>query len=83
MGVGRGAMISTPDRRRIITLINEAVEAGARLRKACDALNLSMRTIQRWRRSDGSVREDARPAAKRTTPKTKMSSGRFTIRKSF
>ena len=46
-------MISTPDRRRIITLINEAVAAGARLLKACDVLNLSMRTIQRWRLSDG------------------------------
>ena len=53
-------MISTPDRRRIITLINEAVAAGARLLKACDVLKLSMRTIQRWRLSDGTVREDAR-----------------------
>ena len=69
-------MISTPDRRRIITLINEAVAAGARLLRACDVLNLSIRTIQRWRRKDGSVREDARPGAKRRTPKTRMSSGR-------
>ena len=68
-------MISNPDRRRTITLINEAIEAGARLRKACDALNLSMRTIQRWRGRDGTVREDARPGAKRRTQKTKMSSG--------
>ena len=52
---------------------NEAVEGGARLIKACDVLNLSIRTIQRWRRRDGSVREDARPTAKRPTPKTKMS----------
>ena len=66
-------MISTPDRRRIITLINEAVEAGARLIKACDVLNLSIRTIQRWRRRDGSVREDARPTAKRPAPETKLS----------
>jgi putative transposase len=72
LGVGRGAMISTPDRRRIITLINEAVDAGARLIKACDDLNLSIRTIQRWRRTDGSVREDARPTAKRPSLKTKM-----------
>jgi putative transposase len=66
-------MISTPDRRRIITLINEAVEAGARLIKACDVLNLSIKTIQRWRRTDGSVREDARPIAKRPAPETKLS----------
>jgi len=66
-------MISTPDRRRIITLINEAVAAGARLLKACDVLNLSMRTIQRWRLSDGTVREDARPTAWRPTPSNKLS----------
>jgi hypothetical protein len=65
-------MISTPDRRRIITLINEAVAAGARLLKACDVLNLSMRTIQRWRLSDGNVREDARPTAWRPTPRNKL-----------
>jgi hypothetical protein len=53
-------------------MINEALEADVRVIKACDVLNLSMRTIQRWRQSDGSVREDARPTAKRTTPKTKM-----------
>jgi hypothetical protein len=44
----------------IITLINEAVETGARLIKACDVLNRSIWTIQRWRRMDASVREDAR-----------------------
>ncbi len=66
-------MISTPDRRRIITLINEAVAAGARLLRACDVLNLSMRTIQRWRLSDGNVREDARPTAWRPTPSNKLS----------
>ena len=65
-------MISTPDRRRIITLIYEAVEAGVRLIKACDVLNLSMRTIQRWRLRDGSVREDARPTAWRPTPSNKL-----------
>ena len=65
-------MISTPDRRRIITLINEAVEAGARLIKACGVLNLSMRIIQRWRRSDGSVPEDARLTGRRPTSGNKL-----------
>ena len=65
-------MISTQDRRRIITLINEAVEASSRLIKACDVLNLSMRTIQRWRLRDGSVREDARPTARRPTSSNKL-----------
>ena len=66
-------MISTQDRRQIITLINEAVATGARLLKACDVLKLSMRTIQRWRLSDGTVREDARRTAWRPTPSNKLS----------
>jgi putative transposase len=33
---------------------------------------LSIRTIQRWHRRDGSVREDALPAAKHPTPRTKL-----------
>jgi hypothetical protein len=74
-------MISTPDRRRIITLINEAVAASARLLKACDVLKLSMRTIQRWRLSDGTVREDARPTAWRPTPSNKLSDDVNTGRK--
>jgi putative transposase len=66
-------MISTPDSRRIITLVNEAVAAGARLLKACDVLNLSKRPIQQWRLSVGTVREDARPTAWRPTPSNKLS----------
>jgi putative transposase len=66
-------MISTPDRRRIITLINAAVAAVARLLKACDVLKLSMRTIQRWRLYNGTVRVDSRPTAWRPTPSNKLS----------
>jgi hypothetical protein len=52
-------MISTQDRRQAITLIDEAVAAGARRAHACALLGLSVRTVQRWTR-DG-VREDRRP----------------------
>lgn len=61
-------MISTPDRQRAVTLINEAVSAGARLVPACQALALSVRTWRRWRAEDGSVRADARPHAVRPRP---------------
>ena len=65
-------MIRSLDRRRIITLVNEAVAAGGRLTNACHFLNPSIRTIHRWRQSDGTFREDARRAAKMLTPKNKM-----------
>ena len=63
-------MISAPDRGLAITLIQEAVEAGACERLACQELGLTQRTLQRWRR-DGL--EDGRPAAKRPVPAHKLS----------
>jgi putative transposase len=45
-------------------LIEEACRAGARLEKACEVLELSPRTLQRWRDEEG-IREDARTAAAR------------------
>ncbi len=45
----------------IIELLSEAVEAGARWHKACEVLELSLRTIQRWRRQPD--RPDGRKAA--------------------
>ena len=37
----------------ILTLVDEAVGSGARLRSACHELGLSVRTIQRWREPNG------------------------------
>ena len=65
-------MISTPDRRQAIALIDEAVGAGARQARACQLLGLSLRTVQRWRR-DGDVTEDRRPSAERPTPPNALS----------
>jgi transposase InsO family protein len=36
-----------------VSLIHEAVEAGARKKKACEELEVSVRTMQRWEREGG------------------------------
>ena len=41
-------MISDSDRVTAVMLINEARENGARLKPACEELNISERTYQRW-----------------------------------
>lgn len=46
----------------MISLIEEACEAGARRPEACRVLALSARTLQRWR-EDGEVKADGRKAA--------------------
>lgn len=40
--------MSTADRTECITLINEAIFAGARKFMACETLNLGIRTVERW-----------------------------------
>jgi putative transposase len=51
-----------------MALIDEAVAAGARLRKACEALGLTLRTVERWRRGVG---EDLR-CGPRTPPANRL-----------
>jgi len=65
-------MISHADRRHAVELIDEAVTAGARQRKACGILEISVRTYQRWTQ-DGAVLSDARPGAQRPIPANKLS----------
>lgn len=64
-------MISASDRQLAVSLIREAVEAGAREFLACKVLNLSQRTLQRWRNQEAC--EDQRPHAKRQPPANKLS----------
>ncbi|CAM4292090.1 hypothetical protein L1N85_18610 [Paenibacillus alkaliterrae] len=64
-------MISASDRQLAVSLIQEAVEAGAREKLACKELGLTQRTLQRWRQHG--VREDGRPHAKRPVPAHKLS----------
>ena len=72
MGGPRGRLISDSDRVTAVELINEARENGARLEPACDELNISVSTYQRWTK-DGEVKKDQRPLIDRPTPKNKLS----------
>jgi len=56
----------------IFELLDEAVNAGARLEAACDVLGLRARTVQRWRTQDGG--EDRRCGPK-SAPANKLSEG--------
>ena len=53
-------------------LIEEATQAGAREKLACRELEISQRTLQRWR-SDATPLEDQRPFANRPAPRNKLS----------
>ena len=66
-------MTPASDRCEIIALIDEAMAAGARQAGACAELGLDRRTLQRWRSSDGTIREDLRPVAERPEPANKLS----------
>lgn len=72
MGGPRGRLISDSDRVTAVELINEARANGSRLKPACDELNITPRTYQRWTK-EGSVKKDQRPLVKRPTPKNKLS----------
>lgn len=62
-------MTSPSDRRDVLRVLDEAVAAGARLAPACAMLELSIRTIQRWRQTT----EDGRPHACRPVPAHQLS----------
>ena len=40
------------DRKDILILIEEAIDAGARQSKACEIIGLSAKTVRRWNRTD-------------------------------
>ena len=65
-------MISTPHRQTATLLIEDAVTTGARRAKACSALEISDRTLRRWRK-DGQTRADQRPLVPRPEPANKLS----------
>lgn len=65
-------MISAPDRRETVELIEQAMAQGASQHKACEVLGISVRTYQRWTR-EGGVQCDARAEATRKTPANKLS----------
>jgi putative transposase len=65
-------MISAPDRRNAVELIEEARAGGARLGPACKALGITARTYQRWT-CGSQIACDRRPDALRPEPKNKLS----------
>jgi transposase InsO family protein len=61
-------MIGLGDRQALAQDIHAAHKAGARLNLACETAGIDMRTLQRWKASDGLVGGDGRPKALRPVP---------------
>lgn len=61
-------MIRLEDRQVMVSHIEQAHTAGARLRPACELAGINVRTLQRWKVGDGLVRGDRRPEAIHETP---------------
>jgi transposase InsO family protein len=55
-------MTSLPERENVMMLVAEAVSAGARQERACAAIDLSERTVQRWKDDLAAGFGDRRPA---------------------
>lgn len=72
MGGRKGRLIKISDRCTAVSLIEEAVQNGARMHLACETLDISIRTLERWK-SSNEIKEDGRlfsgriPANKLTT----------------
>jgi putative transposase len=63
-------MTSLSQRRQVMALVADATQAGACQERACWAIGLSERTLQRWQRSQ--CRADLRPARVQA-PKNRLS----------
>lgn len=63
-------MTSLAERSQIITLVQEAMNAGARQDRACTVINFNARTLQRWQIDQS--RGDQRPC-RTQTPTNKLS----------
>jgi transposase InsO family protein len=57
----------------VTTLIEEAVSSGSRRAMACEMLDISVRTYQRWARDGGASSADGRKGAQRGAPANKLS----------
>jgi len=63
-------LIPEDKRQMSVTMINDAVEEGARCFKACQILHMSMRTVKRWQQ-DGGLKDKRHLSA--TSPANKLS----------
>lgn len=66
-------MILTPDRQLVIALVEEAVDAGCRRAEACAALDITLRTYQRWVQDGEGGKADGRKGSRLTAPANKLS----------
>lgn len=69
-------MIGLEDRQALTRDIDTAHCAGARLQPACEIVGIDLRTLQRWKASqgaDGAVQGDGRPLAVRPMPSHALS----------
>jgi transposase InsO family protein len=66
-------MIVLEDRQALARDIDHAHAAGARLHLACEMAGIDVRTLQRWRASDGLAVGDGRPQAVRPPPRHALS----------
>lgn len=68
-------MIALEDRQMAIQLIGEAVEAGARRSKACEVLDITLRTLQRWEKAleESKLHDQRKAAASERIPDNKLS----------
>ena len=55
-------MTTAPQRQILLTLLEEACAGGARMRKACAQIGLSLRTVERWMRQRSFGSQQALPS---------------------
>ncbi len=63
MGCGRGHLINSDIRKETIRLVEEAFQTGARKQQACELVGVSVRTLERWEKPNGT--QDKRKHAAR------------------
>jgi len=66
-------MTALEDRMKVVHAIDQAHSAGCRLKPACSCAGIDLRTLQRWRQLDGTVRSDGRPEAIHPRPSHALS----------
>ena len=67
-------MTSLIERQKLVSGVLQAVDAGASKTRACDVIELNIRTFQRWYK-DGEITADKRPITLRPEPTNKLSTG--------
>ena len=68
-------MIKSNDRQKIIDLVEEAVNSGARRAQACELLGICARTLQRWQRGlqeRQSLNDQRKEAANKRIPHNRL-----------